>query len=83
MAVTEPAIEFYADPVCPWAYIASRRIEALAEETGAHLEWHPTLLGGIYDAIRAPQGKHNSASVLNSAQKQRYESRDLFRTAKR
>lgn len=78
-----PTIEFHADPVCPWAYIASQRVEALAASCGAALEWRPVLLGGIYDAIRAPQGKHNSASVLNGPQKGKYERRELFRTARR
>ncbi|KAI9019938.1 thioredoxin-like protein [Hyaloraphidium curvatum] len=78
-----PSIQFAADVVCPWAYIASKRIEALAASTGAELEWHPTLLGGIYRQIRAPQGKDGSASDLNAPQKQRYESRELYRTAKR
>ena len=41
-------LRFYYDIVCPYAYLASRRVEALAERTGATLEWCPTLLGGLY-----------------------------------
>lgn len=41
-------IRFYYDIVCPYAYLASRRVEALAEQTGATLEWCPVLLGGLY-----------------------------------
>jgi 2-hydroxychromene-2-carboxylate isomerase len=45
---------FYYDVVCPYAYLASMRIEALAERTGAALEWKPILLGGVFRAISAP-----------------------------
>ena len=38
---------FYYDIVCPYAYLASRRVEAMAERTGATLEWCPVLLGGL------------------------------------
>ena len=41
-------LRFYYDIVCPYAYLASRQIEALAQRTGATLEWHPVLLGGLY-----------------------------------
>lgn len=41
-------LRFYYDIVCPYAYLASLRIEAVAERTGATLEWHPVLLGGLY-----------------------------------
>jgi 2-hydroxychromene-2-carboxylate isomerase len=41
-------IRFYYDIVCPYAYLASRRVEAMAERAGAELEWCPVLLGGLY-----------------------------------
>ena len=41
-------LKFYYDVVCPYAYLASLRVEALAERTGAILEWCPVLLGGLY-----------------------------------
>jgi 2-hydroxychromene-2-carboxylate isomerase len=45
---------FYYDVVCPFAYLASTRVEALAERTGARLVWRPVLLGGIFRDIGAP-----------------------------
>lgn len=39
---------FYYDVVCPYAYLASLRVEAMAERTGAEIEWCPILLGGLY-----------------------------------
>jgi len=41
-------LRFYYDIVCPYAYLASLRVEALAARTGAHVEWCPVLLGGLY-----------------------------------
>ncbi|MCB9796641.1 MAG: 2-hydroxychromene-2-carboxylate isomerase [Alphaproteobacteria bacterium] len=48
-------IEFYHDVVCPYAWMASRRIEAIAERYRAELVWRPVLLGGVFKAIEAPQ----------------------------
>ena len=44
-------IEFFFDFACPFAYLASREIEAVAERTGAELIWRPILLGGVLRAI--------------------------------
>jgi len=44
-------LHFYYDVVCPYAYLASTQVEALAAGTGADLVWHPTLLGGIYQKV--------------------------------
>jgi 2-hydroxychromene-2-carboxylate isomerase len=46
---------FYYDVVCPYAYLASTRIEALAARRGFALELRPMLLGGVFRAIAAPQ----------------------------
>jgi 2-hydroxychromene-2-carboxylate isomerase len=45
---------FYYDVVCPYAYLASTRVEALAARAGVALEWTPILLGGVFRAIGAP-----------------------------
>ena len=45
---TEMNLRFYYDIVCPYAYLASLRVEAMAHRTGATLEWCPVLLGGLY-----------------------------------
>ena len=41
-------ITFYYDVVCPFAYVASRLIERLAERNAASIRWTPVLLGGLY-----------------------------------
>jgi 2-hydroxychromene-2-carboxylate isomerase len=46
-------IELYYDIVCPYAYLASTQIEALAARAGATLEWKPILLGGVLQKIWA------------------------------
>ena len=43
-------LEFYFDIVCPFAYIASTRIEEVTEKAGAELTYHPILLGGVLKA---------------------------------
>lgn len=45
---------FYYDVVCPYAYLASVRVAALAERAEVPLEWTPILLGGVFRAIGSP-----------------------------
>ena len=47
-------IRFYYDVVCPYAYIASTRVQALAHEAGVGIEWVPVLLGGILRSVGSP-----------------------------
>ena len=47
-------IVFYYDIVCPYAYLASQQIDAVARRIGAELEWTPILLGGVFRSIGAP-----------------------------
>ena len=46
-------VTFYYDVVCPYAYLASTQIEAMAARVGTPvtIEWVPVLLGGIFRAI--------------------------------
>ncbi|MCU1280381.1 MAG: 2-hydroxychromene-2-carboxylate isomerase [bacterium] len=41
----------YYDVVCPYAYLASTQLEAMAARAHAEIEWVPVLLGGIFRAI--------------------------------
>lgn len=70
-------ITFYYDIVCPYAYIASQRIRAVAARCGATVVWTPVLLGGIYKSIDAPQ----VPSQTWSAAKARLGALDLHRQA--
>ncbi|KAF2445768.1 thioredoxin-like protein [Karstenula rhodostoma CBS 690.94] len=68
--MANPTLEFNYDISCPFAYIASTRVEALASRAGAALIWRPVLLGAIYRATAAPQGASGSASdVFNPTKK--------------
>ena len=44
-------LTFYYDLVCPFAYLASTQIEAMAARTRTEIEWVPILLGGVFRAI--------------------------------
>lgn len=48
-------IDFYYDIVCPYAFMASTRIEAVAARQGATVRWVPVLLGGIFKHHESPQ----------------------------
>ncbi|APR85010.1 2-hydroxychromene-2-carboxylate isomerase [Minicystis rosea] len=55
-------IDFHYDFSCPYAYLASTQIEALAARTGADLTWRPMLLGGVFRAIGGPDVPHLGAA---------------------
>ena len=57
-------VEFWFDFSCPYAYVASTRIEALARRVGAELDARPMLLGGVFRARGTPQ---NLSATLNPA----------------
>ena len=41
------AISFYYDIVCPYAFLASTRVEQFAAAHGRSVRWCPVLLGGL------------------------------------
>ncbi|MEM7158979.1 MAG: 2-hydroxychromene-2-carboxylate isomerase [Myxococcota bacterium] len=47
-------LEFYYDVVCPYAYLASAQVEAVAKRQGARVRWRPILLGGLLREVGAP-----------------------------
>jgi 2-hydroxychromene-2-carboxylate isomerase len=38
-------IEFYFDPISPYGYLATTRIDAIGERHGREVDWRPVLLG--------------------------------------
>ena len=48
-------LSFFYDVVCPYAYLASTRIEALAARCGARVRLRPILLGGLFREVGAAQ----------------------------
>ncbi|KAF2272229.1 thioredoxin-like protein [Westerdykella ornata] len=81
--MASPVLEFNYDISCPFAYIASTRVEALAQRTSATLIWRPVLLGAIYRATSAPQGAAGSASDVYNPTKKAVTARSMQRTLKR
>ncbi|KAF2214389.1 hypothetical protein CERZMDRAFT_37374 [Cercospora zeae-maydis SCOH1-5] len=76
-------VEFHYDISCPFAYIASTKIEALPARTGAKIIWRPVLLGAIYRATNAPQGAAGSASDVFNPTKKAVSGRAFQRTIAR
>lgn len=70
-------VEFAFDVVCPYAYLASTRIEAIAARTSATIRWEPILLGGVFRAI----GQSDDPNRTMSEGKRRHTDRDLQRWA--
>ncbi|XP_064398309.1 uncharacterized protein LOC135344945 [Halichondria panicea] len=76
-------IVFYYDVVCPFAYMTSTLVEDLARRAGATVLWRPVLLGGLYEATAAAQGREGSASSVMNSNKAVVYSQDLLRQLKR
>lgn len=70
-AIRIPEVIFYFDVVCPFAFIASERIDDIAKFTGAKVIWKPVLLGALYDLTNAPQGKDGSSMAVPMPQAKR------------
>ena len=68
---------FYYDVVCPYAYLASRRVEAMAARAKAEIEWVPILLGGVFRAI----GQLDVPARAMPEAKRRLQALDLVRYA--
>eukprot|EP00128_Syssomonas_multiformis_P004728 Colp12_sorted_trinity150504_noHs@31918 len=68
---------FYYDIVCPFAYTANLSLKNLAARTQSKVIYKPVLLGGIYEATKAPQGKDGSASDVMPASKKQFFFRDF------
>ena len=49
-------LDFYYDIVCPYAYMASTRVEDIAARTGIKVNYQPILLGGLFQ-------NHQSANI--------------------
>jgi 2-hydroxychromene-2-carboxylate isomerase len=72
-------VDFYFDVSCPYAYLASERIEATCARIGATLEWKPMLLGGVFRAI----GEGDGPMAKQPAAKTAHTIRDALRWAER
>ena len=48
-------LEFYFDYSCPFAYLGSTQVEALARRMAAELIYQPILLGGVFRSDGTPQ----------------------------
>jgi 2-hydroxychromene-2-carboxylate isomerase len=68
-------IEFYFDFASPYAYLASHRVDAVAEKHGRRVTWRPFLLGVVFKAT-------GSAPLVNLPLKGPYAKRDMERSAR-
>jgi 2-hydroxychromene-2-carboxylate isomerase len=51
----EPTLDYWFDYSCPYAYLGSTQVEALARRMNRRLRWRPMLLGGIFRESGTPQ----------------------------
>jgi 2-hydroxychromene-2-carboxylate isomerase len=70
-------LDFWFDYSCPYAYLASTQVEALAARTEARLVYRPMLLGGVFAANGTPQKLFATLSPAKAA----HNARDLERWA--
>jgi 2-hydroxychromene-2-carboxylate isomerase len=55
-------VAIWVDVVCPYAYLASTQIEALAQRASARVVWEPLLLGGVFRAIGQSDDPNQSSA---------------------
>lgn len=76
-ASSKRRLEVYWDFSSPFAYLGAMQVAALAERTGATVDWHPILLGGLFRAIGTP----DVPLATFPEAKQRHMLKDLHRWA--
>lgn len=69
------SILFYFDFASPYSYLASERIDALAERYGRKVQWRPILLGGVFKTL-------GSVSLVKQPGQAEYSVRDFARSAR-
>ena len=69
-------IEFYIDFSSPYAYLASRRINAIGEKHGRAVAWKPILLGAVFKITGAKP-------LVDAPMKGDYSRHDMERSARR
>ena len=72
-------VELWFDFSCPYAYLASQRIEAVVAAAGATLSWEPMLLGGVFRSTGAGDGPMATLGPAKAANN----TRDMHRWAER
>lgn len=72
--MTTPIL-FYFDFASPYSYIASEKIDAIAERHGCSVQWRPILLGAVFKA-------HGTLPLVNQADKADYSVHDFLRSAR-
>lgn len=77
MTTDKPALDFWFDFISPFGYLASLRIDALAEAHGRSVNWHPLLVG--VTVLKVMGLKPLMETPLKSA----YLARELARYARR
>lgn len=69
-------IDFYWDPVSPYAWLASTQIAAFRKRHGARIRYRPVLLAGLLDV-------HGNVGPAEIPAKRTYVARDVMRWARR
>lgn len=72
--MAEP-IAFYFDFTSPYSYLASEKIDAIAEKYGRQVQWRPVLLGAIFKAL-------GTVSLVKQPGMADYSARDFARSAR-
>lgn len=74
MKMADPIL-FYFDFTSPYSYLASEKIDALAEGYGRKVRWRPILLGGVFKAL-------GTVSLVKQPGQAAYSARDFARSAR-
>jgi len=74
MSMVDPIL-FYFDFTSPYSYLASEKIDALAEKYGRKVQWRPILLGGVFKAL-------GTVSLVKQPGQADYSVKDFARSAR-
>ncbi len=72
-------LDFWFDYTCPFAYLGSTQVRALAQRMNVSLTYRPLLLGGVFKAVGTAQNLFATRGAARSA----HEASDMSRWAAR
>ena len=72
------SVDFYFDCSSPWTYMAFVRVQPLAAERNATVNWKPILVGGVFNAVNKDVYEQRDAMFTDTGRRAQYLRKDMY-----
>ena len=70
------SVDFYFDCSSPWSYLAFVRVQPIAAERGAEVNWKPILVGGVFNEVNKDVYAQRDAMFTDTGRRAQYFRKD-------